>query len=127
MSSVRGAGRRTDHGSLRFYITGFLLALILTALPFWLVMTAAAPAPFLIPAILTLGVAQIGVHLRYFLHINGSAAKRWDLVALVLAAVVAVIVMGGSLWVIHELDDHMMPRAMTMEGSTALGPLTTGC
>jgi len=112
MSEDRNMQGQAAHASFRSYATGLVLAVILTVLPFWLVMTAAAPAGLLFPAVIALSVAQIGVHLHYFLHIGESAERRWNVIALILATVVVVVVIGGSLWVIHELDEHMMPHAM---------------
>lgn len=115
MSGTPATQNGPDHGSLRSYVTGFLLALVLTAVAFWLVMTAAAPTPILLVAILMLAAVQIVAHLRYFLHIDGSAEKRWTLVSLLLAILVVAIVVMGSLWVIRELNSHMMPW-MTIVG-----------
>jgi cytochrome o ubiquinol oxidase subunit IV len=115
MSSARVTRNRAEHSSVKFYTTGFLLALVLTVIPFWLVMTKAAPASFLVVAILALGAVQMLVHLRYFLHIDASTDGHWNMIALGLAVAVAAIVVVGSLWVIYDLNSQMMPH-MTMAG-----------
>ncbi|MCT7377865.1 cytochrome o ubiquinol oxidase subunit IV [Chelativorans salis] len=102
-------------GSLRSYFTGFLLSLALTITAFWLVKAEAAPAPVLLVAVLALAGVQIGVHLRCFLHVNGSVEGRWSLIALVLASLFVLVIVVGSTWVIHELDQHMMPW-MSVDG-----------
>lgn len=99
----------SGHGSLGAYVTGFVLALVLTAAAFWLVMAKAAPAPVLLAAVLVLAAVQIGVHLRCFLHIDRSVEGRWNLIALILAAIIVLVVVVGSLWVVYELNAHMMP------------------
>ena len=98
------------HGSRKSYITGFLLAIALTIVPFGLVMTHAALGTPTIIAVFAL--AQIGVHIVYFLHVNRSAEQRWNLMALVFTAIVVCIILGGSIWIMHNLYINMMPGMM---------------
>jgi cytochrome o ubiquinol oxidase operon protein cyoD len=55
---------------------------------------------------------QIGVHVVYFLHVNRSQEQRWNLVALVFTAIVVCIIVGGSLWIMHNLYINMVPGMM---------------
>ena len=98
------------HSTLKGYLTGFVLAVILTAIPFWLVMgkvfdKSAATAI----VILAIGVVQIVVHMIYFLHMNGKAEGGWTLLALIFTLVLVVITLSGSLWVMYHLNHNMMP------------------
>jgi len=103
------------HGSLRGYLTGFILSVILTAIPFWLVMSgtlgSATATAF---AIMGLAVVQIVVHMVYFLHMNFRSEGGWTLLALVFTLILVVIMLAGSLWVMYHLNTNMMPGAHEM-------------
>jgi cytochrome o ubiquinol oxidase operon protein cyoD len=102
-----------DHGSLRSYITGFVLSVLLTAIPFALVMTHALPAGQAIAIALGLGVIQMVVHLVYFLHMNSASSRSWNMAALVFTLIILGIVVVGSLWVMHNMNVNMMPGMMS--------------
>jgi cytochrome o ubiquinol oxidase subunit IV len=103
-----------DHGSRRTYLIGFGLSVLLTAIPFWLVMTGAAGPQVLAAAITTLAVVQILVHMHYFLHMNAHAEGGWNLLALLFTVILLVITLAGSLWVMYHLNTNMMPAHMDM-------------
>ncbi|NRR33541.1 cytochrome o ubiquinol oxidase subunit IV [Oxalobacteraceae bacterium] len=102
-----------DHGSLRSYAIGFLLSVILTAIPFWLVMgkvfdkssTAAL-------VLLAFAAVQIVVHMVYFLHMNGKSEGGWNMLALIFTVMLVVIMLAGSIWVMYHLNHNMMPGMM---------------
>lgn len=98
------------HGSRKSYTVGFLLAIALTIVPFGLVMTHASVGTPLIIAVFAL--AQILVHVVYFLHVDRSEAQRWNLTALLFTAIVVCIILGGSIWIMHNLYVNMMPGSM---------------
>ncbi len=89
------------------YAIGFLLAVILTALPFWAVMTGAASGGALVAMVMGAAVVQIVVHLVCFLHLDGRT-DRWTLTALIFTLFVLAILIGGSLWVMYHLNHNMM-------------------
>ena len=98
------------HGSRRSYTLGFLLSVVLTAIPFVLVMTgilASVEATALI--IFALAVVQIVVHVVLFLHVDTRAEGGWTLIAFIFTAVIVAITIGGSVWVMFHLDANMMP------------------
>lgn len=99
------------HGpTRRQYLIGFVLAIVLTVIPFALVMShAVAATPLLIAGF---ALAQILVHVVYFLHVNTSEEQRWNLMALLYTAIMVCIVLGGSMWIMHHLYVHMVPGAM---------------
>ena len=68
-------------------------------------------------ALVILGFAavQIVVHMVYFLHMNTKSEGGWNLVALVFTAVLVIIVLSGSLWVMHHLNTNMMPGPHEMQ------------
>ena len=102
-----------DHGSLQSYITGFLLAVILTAIPFWLVMGKVFEQSGT-AAIVLLGLAavQIVVHMIYFLHMNAKSEGGWNMLAMIFTLMLVVITLSGSIWVMYHLNHNMMPGMM---------------
>ncbi|MBN8994903.1 MAG: cytochrome o ubiquinol oxidase subunit IV [Rhizobiales bacterium] len=103
-------GDGAGHATLRGYLTGFVLAAILTAIPFALVMTGAIPDRQA-TAIIVMGfaVVQIFVHMIYFLHMDARTEHGWSLMALIFTIVMVVIALAGSLWVMYHLNANMMP------------------
>ena len=103
-----------SHGSFKTYMTGFILSVILTAIPFWLVMDdVVTNRTAIVLAIMGLGVVQIFVHMIYFLHMNSKSEGGWTFMALLFTVVIVMITLVGSLWVMFNLNTNMMP--MTME------------
>ncbi|MYM71790.1 cytochrome o ubiquinol oxidase subunit IV [Duganella sp. FT134W] len=98
------------HGSLKDYAIGFILSVILTAIPFYLVMTKAFDKSST-TAIVILGFAaiQVIVHMVYFLHMNGKAEGGWSMLATLFTLVLLVIVLAGSIWVMYHMNLNMMP------------------
>lgn len=98
-----------DHGSFRTYMIGFLLSVVLTAIPFWLVMTGVL-APATTGLIITaFAVVQIVVHMVFFLHMNHRSEGGWNMLALIFTLVILVIAVAGSVWVMYHLNVNMMP------------------
>ena len=98
------------HATFRGYMTGFVLSVILTAIPFWLVMSGALGNNQLTGfVVMGFAVVQIVVHMIYFLHMNGRVEGGWTLLALVFTVIVVVITLAGSLWVMYHLNTNMMP------------------
>ncbi|MDJ0512233.1 MAG: cytochrome o ubiquinol oxidase subunit IV [Methyloceanibacter sp.] len=94
--------------TLKPYLVGLALAVILTAIPFGLVATGALPRQTTLIIIAVFAVAQIIVHLTFFLHIDFKTTPRENLVALAFALVLIFIMVGGSLWIMFDLYHRMM-------------------
>lgn len=104
-----GAHGRAHGPTHTQYVIGFALALALTLIPFALVMNhTLAGTPLVIAGF---AVGQIVVHVVYFLHVDASEEKRWNLMALLYTGVMVFIVIGGSLWIMHHLYVNMVPHA----------------
>ena len=105
-----------DHGTLKSYTIGFLLSVVLTAIPFYLVMTKALGSNSA-TAMVILGFAavQIVVHMVYFLHMNTRSEGGWTMLALIFTIVVVVITLSGSLWVMYHLNHNMMPTMQELK------------
>jgi cytochrome o ubiquinol oxidase operon protein cyoD len=102
-----------SHSTLKGYVTGFILAVILTAIPFWLVMGNVIESPRTTAiVILAFAAVQIVVHMIYFLHMNTRSEGGWSLLALIFTLVLLVIMLAGSLWVMYHLNTNMMPGMM---------------
>ena len=102
------------HASMRDYVIGFVLSVILTAIPFWLVMTMPLSAGATGAIIMGFAVVQIVVHMVFFLHMTPKAEGGWSLTSLVFTIIVVVIMLAGSLWVMHHLNTNMMPMPHDM-------------
>jgi cytochrome o ubiquinol oxidase operon protein cyoD len=94
------------HG-LRSYLIGFVLAVILTAIPFYVVMAHELPARSAMVVIGVAAILQILVHLRFFLHLNFTSTPKENLLAIVFAAVLIFIMVGGSFWIMFDLHQRM--------------------
>jgi cytochrome o ubiquinol oxidase operon protein cyoD len=104
------AGDGHGHGSLRSYLTGFGLSVVLTALPFWLVMTGALGSKqATVLAIMAFALVQIVVHMVFFLHMNAKSEGGWTMMALIFTLILVVIALSGSLWVMYHLNANMIP------------------
>ena len=105
-----------SHSTFKGYMTGFVLAVILTVIPFWLVMAKVFPNSST-TAFIVMGIAavQVVVHMIYFLHMNTRSEGGWSLLALGFTAVVLVIMLAGSIWVMYHLNANMMPTMQEMK------------
>ena len=102
------------HSSLKDYVIGFVLAVILTAIPFALVMTGVLPTQATALIVMGFAVVQIVVHMIYFLHMNSKSEGGWIMLALIFTIIVVVIALSGSLWVMYHLNTNMMPMTHDM-------------
>lgn len=104
-----GAGSHA-HGSLRDYLIGFALSVVLTAVPFWLVMGDVLESRQLTAfVIMAFAMVQIVVHIVFFLHMTSRVEEGWSLMALIFTLIIIVIALAGSLWVMHHLNTNTMP------------------
>jgi cytochrome o ubiquinol oxidase operon protein cyoD len=98
------------HASVKGYLTGFFLSVVLTAIPFWLVMAKVLPTSGT-TALVVMGFAavQIVVQMVYFLHMNTRVEGGWSMLALLFTGVLVLIMLSGSIWVMYNLNANMMP------------------
>jgi cytochrome o ubiquinol oxidase operon protein cyoD len=105
-----GHGGGHAQATTRGYLTGFGLSVVLTAIPFWLVMSGAlGNNQATAVAILALAAVQIVVHMIYFLHMSPKSESGWTMMALIFTLVMVGITLTGSLWVMYHLNTNMMP------------------
>jgi cytochrome o ubiquinol oxidase subunit IV len=115
MHAVAPPGDGEDHGHVRSYVTGFVLSVALTAVPFGLVMSGAVAAGTVVPVCIGFAAVQMVIHLVYFLHMNRASSRSWNMAALVFTVIVVAILVVGSLWIMYHLDTNMMPGVMPPE------------
>ncbi|EHH69315.1 cytochrome o ubiquinol oxidase subunit IV [Gluconobacter morbifer G707] len=99
-----------SHGSYPSYLIGFVLAVILTIASFAAVLTHALSPGLALAALAILAVVQIVVHLVFFLHLNTSTEQSWNLMCFIFAAVSVVVIIGGTLFIMHDTAINMMSR-----------------
>jgi cytochrome o ubiquinol oxidase operon protein cyoD len=111
-----GHGVALPHASFRGYMTGFVLAVVLTAIPFWLVMGDVLDNKNnTIAIILALGAVQIVVHVIYFLHMDAKAEGGWTLMSFLFTATLILIVLAGSIWIMFHLHENTHPAPTPVE------------
>ncbi|WP_423199361.1 MULTISPECIES: cytochrome o ubiquinol oxidase subunit IV [unclassified Cupriavidus] len=110
------------HATLGGYVTGFVLSVILTAIPFWLVMGKVFDKSSTTALVLLgLGAVQIVVHMIYFLHMNARSEGGWTLLGLIFTLVLVVITLSGTLWVMFHLNSNMMPSMQHVQDTPVPG------
>jgi len=107
---VGGTVAGESHASVKSYMIGFVLSVLLTAVPFGLVMDKGHygfGVETVLAAILVLAVVQVFVHVVYFLHMDRSAEQRWNVVAFAFTTMILLIVVSGSVWIMHNATTNM--------------------
>jgi cytochrome o ubiquinol oxidase subunit IV len=97
------------HATVKGYVVGFVLSVILTAIPFWLVMAKVLPPEATKFIILGFAAVQVVVHMVYFLHLNAKVEGGWSMLAFLFTVIVVVIMLAGSIWVMYHMNTNMMP------------------
>ena len=90
------------------YLLGLLLAVMLTVASFYTVYTHLIWEPAIPIALVVLAVAQIGIHLVFFLHLTTAPDNTNNVLALAFGVLIVVLVIGGSVWIMAHLDSRMM-------------------
>ncbi len=96
------------HGSMKEYITGLILSIVLTIIPFYLVMTGALSDTATFTTVIVTAVAQVLVQLYFFLHMNGSSEQSWLTMTGVYAVFIVAFVIIGSLWIFEHLNHNVL-------------------
>jgi cytochrome o ubiquinol oxidase operon protein cyoD len=99
-----------SHGSVKSYVIGFLLSVVLTIIPFALVMQGGLAKDTLAMIVIGFALVQVVVQLVFFLHMNGSSAQRWNVMAFAFTLLVIAILVSGSVWIMINLRYFMMPH-----------------
>ena len=89
------------------YVIGLVLALGLTAVSFWVASTGAIWGPGVAVGLVVLAIAQMGIHLVFFLHITSGPDNTNNVLALAFGVLIVFLVIAGSIWIIANLDANM--------------------
>jgi len=101
-------------GALISYAVGLVLATGLSAASFLLPLTGLVYVPALPVALVVLAIAQMGVHLVFFLHITTSPDNTNTVLALAFGLLIVFLIMAGSLWIMANLNHNMLPMSQIM-------------
>lgn len=97
-----------SRAEFRSYVIGLVTSLVLTALAFVIAIYRPLPGPWLLATLGFLALIQIAVQFRFFLHIDLSGSKREDLQLILFTSLLILIMVGGSFWILSDLDLRMM-------------------
>jgi cytochrome o ubiquinol oxidase subunit IV len=98
------------------YTIGLLLAVLLTATSFWVANTTLIWGPGVNLGLAVLAIAQMGIHLVFFLHIGSGPEQTNNVLALAFGLLIVFLVVAGSLWIMTDLSTNLMisPEVMDM-------------
>ena len=113
--SPSAEGQAETPSEVGIYTLGLALAVVLTATSFWVANTSLLWPPGIPLGLTVLAIAQMGVHLVFFLHITTGSDNTNNVLALAFGVLIVTIVVSGSLWIMSNLNDGMMPPAELMD------------
>ena len=91
------------------YVVGLALALLLTGLSFWVASTGVLWGPGVATGLVVLAIAQMGIHLVFFLHITSGPDNTNNVLALAFGVLIVFLVMIGTIWIMSHMNANMMP------------------
>lgn len=100
------------------YVIGLSLALILTGVSFWAASTGTLWGPGVAVGLIVLAIAQMGVHLVFFLHITSGPDNTNNILALAFGVLIVFLVMIGTIWIMTHMDANMAPDPAMMNLQT---------
>jgi cytochrome o ubiquinol oxidase operon protein cyoD len=110
----RADGREIARGLLG-YMIGLGLAILITAVAFFIARTTLVWQPSIPVALFVLAIAQMGVHLAFFLHITTGPDNTNNVLALAFGVLIVLLLIVGSLWIMSNLNHNMMPMERIMQ------------
>ena len=110
MASTQTSHSDVPHVSVTGYFVGFVLAVVLTVVSFWSVKSGAFKDESAIIALAVLAAVQIVVHVVAFLHVNTSKGQRWHVMSFAYTILMSLILIVGTVWVMHNVHMLMMAR-----------------
>ena len=96
------------------YVVGLGLALLLTAVSFWVASTGVLWGPGVATGLVVLAIAQMGIHLVFFLHITSGPDNTNNVLALAFGVLIVFLVMIGTIWIMAHLAANMGPSPEMM-------------
>jgi cytochrome o ubiquinol oxidase operon protein cyoD len=109
-----GIERPTLRTELRGYLIGLILAAALTAASFWAIDEHLIYGPGIVMALIVFGLAQVGVHLVFFLHLTTAPDNTNNALALAFGVLFVSMIFIGSIWVMYHLNGNLVPASALM-------------
>ena len=110
MANAHDTHHEGSHGSVKSYMIGFVLSIILTAIPCGLVMYPSLPKNLTVLIVVAMAVIQVVVHLVYFLHMDRSKEQRNNVSTFLFTAMVIALLVGLSLWIMFSIHVEMLAK-----------------
>jgi cytochrome o ubiquinol oxidase subunit IV len=101
--------------AIRGYLVGLALATLLTCVSFYIARSTLVWQPSIPIALSVLALAQMGIHLVFFLHITSGPDSINNVMALAFGLLIVILLVFGSLWIITHLDHNVMPTERLMQ------------
>lgn len=122
---------KAEHGPMLSYVIGFILSLIFTFIPYYLVVNQIISGKGLLIAILGIAVVQMVVQVTFFLHLGRGPKPNWNLFFFIATVGIILVVVGGSIMIMNNLYNNMLPSDQTKklvgdEGIYQIGGEKTG-
>lgn len=96
------------HGSVKEYVIGLILSIVLTVIPFYLVISGIWGDTATVVAIIVTAIAQVFVQMIFFLHMNGSSEQTWVTMSAIYTVSIVVLIIIGSIWIFEHLGHNML-------------------
>lgn len=124
-------GQKPRHGSYRSYVSGFILSLLFTLIPYYLVVHKTLASRYLIAVILLFAISQLVIQVVFFLHLGRERGPRFNTIFLGATVSAVSVVIVGSVWIMYHLQANMPTMETTMkladgEGISQIGGIQTG-
>ena len=113
--SISAEAKERTLSDVGIYTIGLALAVVLTATSFWVANTSLLWPPGVALGLVVLAIAQMGVHLVFFLHITTGPDNTNNVLALAFGILVVFLVAVGSIWIMDHLNQNMMPMEQMMQ------------
>ena len=117
-TSPSGRPQEAETYPLLVYTTGLFLAVLLTATSFWAANTSLLWPGGVALGLAVLAIAQMGVHLVFFLHITTGPESTNNVLALAFGVLIVFVVVAGSMWIMADMNQNMLmpsPAPMSMQ------------
>ncbi|HEY8102193.1 MAG TPA: cytochrome o ubiquinol oxidase subunit IV [Burkholderiaceae bacterium] len=111
---IAGAEEATPRAAIISYVIGLVLSILLTVASFYALGTRLIWSPAIPITLVVLAVAQIGVHLVFFLHITTAPDNTNNILALAFGVLIVALIVAGSLWIMAHLNHNMLPMNQIM-------------
>jgi cytochrome o ubiquinol oxidase subunit IV len=111
---IAGAEQETPRSAIMSYVFGLALSIVLTVASFYVLGTQLVWSPAIPVALVALAVAQIGIHLVFFLHITTAPDNTNNVLALAFGVLIVALIVVGSLWIMEHLNRNMLPMDQIM-------------